>query len=117
MDGWTFPWQLREPPQASSAALRQRFEVPDWPPHASIHELPSARTDAEAHRSDGSGSSNWTRAQGPVVSPHLHSLGKGQGFTANAQSECTTTIWHVRTSLVGNTVPAGCGGSQGDEGR
>ena len=66
--------RLREPPQASSATLQQRFEVPDWPPHASIHELPSARTDAEAHRPDGSGSSNCMRAQGPVVSPRiLHS--------------------------------------------
>ena len=65
---------FREPPQASSAALRQRFEVRDWPPHASIHELRSARRDVEAHRPDGSGSWNWTRAQEPVVSPHiLHS--------------------------------------------
>ena len=69
MDGWMDGWMdgtqgtaarrslplrhLREPPQASSAGFRQRFEVPDWPSHASIHELPSARTEAESQTAVG----------------------------------------------------------------
>ena len=85
-------------PSAISGSLRRRHRQPSGKGSRSLTGHPmqaSMSTDAEAHRLDGSGSSNWTRAQGPVVSPHiLHShpalFRQRPGFQANARSECTT---------------------------
>ena len=61
MDGW--PVRRVWLPGETFPSAISGVSGTDWPPHASIHELPSARTDAEAHRPDGSGSSNWRRGE------------------------------------------------------